>query len=45
MLDEHHGTEGIDFECFERGFVVYLRGRFFGVEDTGGAEGEVEVVG
>lgn len=45
MLDEHQGTEGIDFEGLERGIVGDLSGGFFRVEDTGDAEGEVEVVG
>lgn len=45
MFDEHQGTEGIDFEGFERGIVGDLGGGLLGVEDTGDAEGEVEVVG
>lgn len=45
MFHEEEGAEGVDFEGFEGVGVGDLGGGFFGVEDPGEAEGEVEVVG
>lgn len=45
MFCEEHWAEGVGAEGFEREGGGDLLGAFFGVEDAGEEEGEVEVVG
>jgi hypothetical protein len=44
VLEQEHGPEGVDAEGVQRGVVVDLGGRAFGVEDARDGEREVEVV-
>ena len=45
MLGEEEGTDRVDSEGVRQVRVLELGGRFFGVEDSGDGECEVQVVG